>query len=125
MIQEVADFFKRIGQHFASSELQTLEPHQVEAIARDVGVTTDELYELDLAGSQVSLMPRRLEREGIEPVVVQAEWPSVWKDLQRVCTVCASKDVCRHDLDAAPDSESWRRYCPNENTIKAFETPHS
>lgn len=116
MIQEIKAFLARI---FSRSEVAGLDPCQVQELARDVGVTTDDLYRLDRVGAHVRvLMPRRLSHEGVNPAVVQAEWPSVWKDLQRVCSVCESKDVCRHDLDTAPNAAGWQYYCSNEGTIK-------
>ncbi len=117
MIHEIKEFFSRM---FSRPELETLDPQQVGEIARDMGVSPDDLYRLDRSGEQSTLMPKRLAHEGISPAVIQAEWPSVWKDLQRVCTLCGSKDVCRNELELAPDAQDWRRYCPNEGTIRSL-----
>lgn len=120
MMHQIREFFSGL---FARPELETLNPWQVEEIARDTGVTADELYRLDRSGVHDTLMQERLAQEGVSPTVIQAEWPSVWKDLQRVCTLCDSRDVCRHELELAPDASDWQRYCPNEGTIKSL--PHT
>ncbi len=126
MINGIKEFLGRIGRVFERSDLEGMAIGQVEEIARDVGVAADDLYRLDRSGpGNPVLLPRRLEQEGISPVVVQAEWPSVWKDLRRVCSVCASKDVCEHDLENAPDEPDWRRYCPNEHTIRSLDSQRS
>lgn len=121
MIQSIRKFFRRVGDQLLPSDLHMLDAGQVQEIARDIGVTTDDLYHLDRLGAQASLMPQRLSQEGLNPVVIQAEWPAVWKDLQRVCGNCRSRDVCRNELELAPDAQDWRRYCPNEHTIKSLE----
>lgn len=122
MIQEIRDFFSRIGQSFERSDLRGLDPQTVQGLARDIGVTTDDLYTLDRIGAEEPvLMPQRLSLEGVSPAVVQAEWPSVWKDLQRVCSLCESKDVCKNEFELAPDANDWRRYCANEGTIKSLQ----
>lgn len=117
MIHGIKEF---IGKLFARSDLDALDPHEVDEIARDMGVTSDDLYRLDRVGSHTTLMPKRLSHEGVDPAVVQAEWPSVWKDLQRVCSLCDTKDVCKNELELAPEAAEWRLYCRNEGTITAL-----
>jgi hypothetical protein len=119
MIDRIKEFLSNI---FTRSELATLDPQQLGEIARDIGVSSGDLYRLDHSGAAPALMPRRLEHEGVDSAFVQAEWPSVWKDLQRSCSLCGSKDVCRNELVIAPEAQDWRRYCPNEHTIDALKT---
>lgn len=118
MIHRIKEFFDGI---FGRSDLSALDPYEVEEIAREIGVTSGELQEIDRHGERAALMPRRLAQEDVNPAVVQAEWPSVWRDLQRVCSVCDSQDVCRNELDLAPEAPDWQRYCPNAGTIKALK----
>ncbi|MCW5681079.1 MAG: hypothetical protein KF794_10330 [Xanthobacteraceae bacterium] len=123
MIEMIRAFFAKVGGPFMRSDLDELESDQVKAIARDIGMTADDLYRLDRRGdSSYLLLPERLVQEGIKPTVVQAEWPSVWKDLQRVCALCDHADVCQRDLDAHPDSGEWHSYCPNESTMKFLQS---
>jgi hypothetical protein len=119
MIHSIMNFFTKF---FARPELEGLDPEQVKEIARDMNVTADDLYLLDRSGSEPALMPQRLSQEGVDPAVIQAEWPSVWKDLQRVCSLCGSKDVCRNELELAPEANDWRHYCPNEGTIRSLKS---
>lgn len=123
MTMTIKGLLERIGRIFAVSELRGLDADQIEELARDVGVTAADLYRLDQAGSPPVAMPRRLALEGISPAVVEAKWPSVWKDLQRICSVCQARDVCEVELELAPDARDWRRYCPNEGTIRALAEP--
>lgn len=118
MIHKIKEFF---GGIFGRSDLASLDDSEIREIAREMNLSAGELQQLDRCGTQASLMPRRLSQEGVDPVVVQAEWPSVWRDLQRVCTLCGSKDVCRNELDLAPEAQDWQRYCPNVGTIEALK----
>jgi hypothetical protein len=120
MIQSIWKFFRRIGDRIQPSDLDRLDAGQVHEIARDIGVATDDLYRLDRLHADAAMMPKRLSQEGINPAVIQAEWPAVWKDLQRVCGNCRKKEVCRNELELAPDAQDWRRYCPNEHTIRTL-----
>lgn len=120
-MQGIKELLGRFGRFFERPELHALDDDTIAQLSRDVGVTRDELYALEQTGSRPVLMPSRLAHEGVSPVVVQAEWPSVWKDLQRVCSLCSSKDVCQHEFELAPDAPDWHRYCGNEGTIKSLQ----
>jgi Family of unknown function (DUF6455) len=48
--------------------------------------------------------------------------PQVIRDLQRTCSLCASKRRCRHDLARDPSGPSWQDYCPNAMTFDALVT---
>ncbi|MBX3513895.1 MAG: hypothetical protein KIT15_08275 [Xanthobacteraceae bacterium] len=110
----------RIGRIFMASELHALDAAQVEELARDIGVTAGDLYRLEQAGSEPVAMPRRLALEGVNPAVVEAKWPSVWKDMQRVCSLCDNREICRDNLASARGACDLPRYCPNTGSIEAF-----
>ncbi|MBX3518598.1 MAG: hypothetical protein KF835_01125 [Xanthobacteraceae bacterium] len=120
MSMTIKGLLVRIGRIFAVSELRGLNAGQVEELARDVGITAGDLYRLEQAGSPPVAMPRRLELEGINPAIVEAKWPSVWKDMQRLCSFCEAKNVCEVEIELAPGVHDWQRYCPNEGTIRAL-----
>jgi hypothetical protein len=48
--------------------------------------------------------------------------PDVIRDLQGVCSLCASQRKCRHDLVRNPSGSAWRKYCPNASTLAALMT---
>lgn len=120
MFQMLKKVFTEFASRIFPSELDTLDRAQVQALARDVGVSVDDLYRLEArAPGSAALLPVRLAREGIAPTVLQAKWPTVWKDLQRVCSLCDSKEICRHDLAADAAGVGWQQYCPNADTIES------
>lgn len=123
MIQGIKVIFRNLGRFFARSDLDRIDAHEMEAIARDIGVSAADLYRLERQSAfNPLLLPQRMSQEGIDAAVVQAEWPPVWKDLQRVCALCESKDVCQYDLQHAPNAEGWHRYCGNEGTLATLHT---
>ncbi len=122
MTKTLRKWLERIADRLKPSELQMLDAGQIDEIARDIGLTSDDLRRLDqMYEHSEMLMPQRLRHEGINPAVIEARWPSVWKDLQRVCGNCRSKDVCQAELEIAPDAQDWRRYCSNAGTIRSLE----
>jgi hypothetical protein len=105
------------------NELSRLAPDELQAIAHDVGVTQPELRAL--AAKPVELgryLYRRLSALGLDPVEVGQREGAVLQDLQRVCTLCAGKRRCAHDLDQRPGDPRWQSYCPNAATLTALRT---
>lgn len=106
---------RRIGQWFVLSELSRLSYEQRDMLSRDIGVSLDDLHQLEQSPDGLNL-PQRLAREHVELDVLQEKWPSVLKDMQRVCSLCAKKEQCLYDLILIHSSK-WRDYCPNAHTI--------
>src|SRR5262249_36226433 len=85
---------------------------EMERIARDVGVSGADLSILggkwpDAADPLYWRMNEiKLDRKEI----THAD-PQVMRDLQRVCTVCASKRRCEHELANNPSDPAWKKYC--------------
>lgn len=94
---------------------------QIERLAHDVGVTGADLCAL--AGKwpdSTNLLSQRLEQINLDAgSIVQAE-PYVLRDLQRGCTLCASKRKCGRDLAGKSSDSAWEEYCPNASTLHAL-----
>ena len=95
-----------------------LPPGEAEAIARDVGMSTDELRQLIDRGPEAArLLYERLARLGIEPADIERLGLGVMRDLERTCSSCGAKGVCEHDMAERAGDERWKRYCGNSETI--------
>ena len=93
---------------------------EVERLARDVGVAGADLCVL--AGrwpGSTNLLSQRLERLDLDTGNIEQMEPYVLRDLQRVCTLCASKRRCERDF-AANSGSAWEEYCPNASTLHAL-----
>jgi hypothetical protein len=104
----------------AGHELTSLEADGLGALARDVGLSPDQLTRLMARGSGGGEeLPRLLQAVGLVPERTGRTHPDVMRDMSIVCSGCEATRRCRRDLD-----RGWapvvQRYCPNIETIKAL-----
>jgi hypothetical protein len=107
-------------------QIEGLEGAELSRVARDVGVNSSELR--TLAGKwpdSADLLSQRLAALQLTEDAVARFEPGVLHDLQRVCTLCDEKRRCGHDIDRDPSDPTWRRYCPNTETLDALEFERS
>jgi hypothetical protein len=93
---------------------------EAKRMARDVGVSPAELRVL--AGKwpdELPLLTRRMAQEGLDRDEIVQSDIRIFRDLQRVCSLCKSKRHCELDLAYNPSHPSWRDYCPNATTLAA------
>jgi uncharacterized protein YjiS (DUF1127 family) len=105
----------------AGRELTSLDVDGLGALARDVGLSPDQLTRLTVrgAGSDEELA-RLLQAVGLVPERIGRTHPDVMRDMSIVCSGCAAARRCQRDLDRgwAPVVQG---YCPNSETIKALQ----
>jgi uncharacterized protein YjiS (DUF1127 family) len=102
------------------AEIDCCDRDDAERLARDVGVSRADLC--ILAGKwpdSLDLLSRRLEQVNLDARIAQAE-PYVLRDLQRVCSLCASKPRCERDFAGKSSDPVWEEYCPNAPTLHAL-----
>jgi hypothetical protein len=103
---------------FAIREIDRLESSEVSRMARDLGMSSEDLRTLDASTCRdAAALPRRLNALGLRRKILETENRAVLRDMQRVCSFCESKGVCQGDLDNRPDDPRWEQYCPNAATI--------
>lgn len=97
-------------------------PAETARIAHDIGVSGAAELRV-LAGrwpNSADLLSRRMRQIQLDPErIVRAE-PEVVRDLERVCTLCASKRRCGRDFARERSPSSWQAYCPNTMTLRAL-----
>jgi len=115
----LAERAKAIWQgHKSASEVARLGRPEATCIARDLGISTDDLRAL--AGkdkNSAELLVRRMATLGLDPAKLDA---AVMHDLQRCCSLCRDKQLCVHELEDKPREPTWPKYCPNEHTLAAL-----
>jgi Family of unknown function (DUF6455) len=107
----------------ALAELQHYSLPELERLGRDAGVGGNDLRVL--AGKwpdSANLLTRRLVDLGLDATEIARADPQTMRDLQRVCTICASKGECEHDLARHADGSDWQEYCPNAATFDALRS---
>lgn len=100
-------------------DLTSLDADGLGALARDVGLSPDQLTSLAARGAGDRL-PRLLDAIGLAPERVGRTHPDVMRDMSIICSGCEAARRCRRDLD-----RGWmpvvQSYCPNAETIKALQ----
>jgi hypothetical protein len=103
------------------AQLSAFTSRELDDVARDAGVTTDELRAL--AGKwpdSADLLNRRMAVLGLDPAEVNRGQPATSNDLRRLCSLCGSKRRCERDLAKHPADPVWTEYCPNATTLTAL-----
>jgi hypothetical protein len=104
------------------NELQGIDREEFEQIARDLNLSTSELYVLSSkAGLTGELLKRRLAEFKLSPELVRKRHPEVLRDLQRVCGNCSSTRRCASEFEQAIGQGERSDYCPNTQTLRALE----
>lgn len=94
---------------------------EVARIAHDLAVSPNELHVLARNGAGAAdLLYRRIDDLGLDRERIGRDEPSVLRDMQRVCSLCASKGRCGHDLACGAQASAWHPYCPNDDTLAAL-----
>jgi hypothetical protein len=123
-MDHLAERAKAIWQrHKSANEVACLGRPEATCIARDLGISTNDLRAL--AGkdkNSADLLVRRMATLGLDPTTLDG---AVMHDLQRCCSLCRNKELCIHELEDKPREVSWPKYCPNEYTLTALTTEQS
>jgi len=94
---------------------------EVAQIARDIGVSPDELIFVANKGPHAAdELPKLLRALGVDPKKLASDDPAVMRSLQRICISCGHKDQCQHDLAAGTAASNYRDYCPNAMSLDAL-----
>jgi hypothetical protein len=108
------------------SELDTMDPEELERIAKDLGMTGPELKDLAARGPDAAhLLHERMHVLGLTKVDVERVAQGLMRDMERTCACCGEKGVCEKDLAAQPDDPSWGGYCPNAVALTAVKIAKS
>ena len=87
-------------------------------MAHDAGVTTSEFNQLAGKGPHsADLLLERMAALDLDPKEVAQVEPAVFRDLQRVCSMCAVHGRCMRDMHRDSADPVWKQYCPNVETL--------
>jgi hypothetical protein len=113
----IKDYREAIGQR---NELANLTPEAVASIARDIGVSSEELSFFAAKGQHAAdELPKLLRALGVDPEKLTSVDPAKMRDLQRICLTCGHKGQCRHDLASGKAASRYQGYCPNAVSLDA------
>jgi hypothetical protein len=102
-------------------ELGTVDRHELDHIAQDLGMTGSELRDLAARGPDAAhLLYERMRALGISKEDVERAALGLMRDLERTCACCNDKGVCEQDLAKRPGDPKWQRYCPNAISLQSL-----
>jgi hypothetical protein len=116
-IAAVGDWIKRHHAHRDQS-LDACDSAEIARMAHDVGVSEYDLRQMArLNPDAANLVLERLKALHLFAEEIAANAPGTMRDLQRLCSNCASKKRCQRDLAHNASDLGWRQYCPNAGTL--------
>jgi len=104
-------------------KLDECDSYEIARMARDVGVSPHDLRRMVKLGPDAAKqLLSRMDALHLNGDALSRSKPGVMRDLQRLCSTCASKKRCQRDLAHDPENPFWRQYCPNESTLVALQS---
>ncbi|MGY4319679.1 hypothetical protein ACVWW1_009006 [Bradyrhizobium sp. JR3.5] len=102
-----------------TAELAYLSPQDIDAIARELNLSTSDFRRMAQSPGSPELLSKRLTLAGFSENTLAACHGDVLRDLQRVCGLCQTKARCAADLERHKSVDPLKG-CPNEQTLRAL-----
>jgi hypothetical protein len=97
------------------------DPAQYALIARELGVTVDELDDIVRRGRHAAdELPKMMAALNLDAAAIERAQPMVMRDMERVCAQCEHKRRCDADLAAGTAAQEYADYCGNALTLDAL-----
>jgi hypothetical protein len=91
--------------------------YEASVIARDLGITGAQLRALAV---QEAGFPKQLKQMlgalELDPDLKKVD-PTLSRDMQSLCSICASKRRCNRELRAGTAAENFGEFCPNASNL--------
>ncbi|WP_143278153.1 hypothetical protein [Bradyrhizobium sp. UFLA03-84] len=102
-----------------TAELAYLSAQDIDAIARELNLSTPDFRKMALSAGSPELLSKRLALAGFSENALAARYGDVLRDLQRVCGLCQTRIRCAADLERYKPVNPLKG-CPNEHTLRAL-----
>jgi len=113
---------ERAAQRQAMEELRSMGDAALNELARDFGVSSDQLLSLVAKGQHSADEMVDMMRElGLDPDVIEHARSQIFRDLQLVCAFCESKGHCHRDFASHTAEEHFEVYCPNARQLRELQ----
>jgi uncharacterized protein YjiS (DUF1127 family) len=103
-------------------ELGSLDRQELERLAGEFGMSARDLEDLSARGpGAADLLYERMQALGITRADVDRMAQGLLRDLEKTCSCCCDKPLCRKDLAMSPEDPAWKAYCPNALSLESIE----
>ena len=93
-------------------------PDEVMRMAKDIGVTPNQLQELVRKGpDSANLLKSMLVALHVDPNIIADMDPLVMREMKWLCITCNNKKRCSHELAKGTATEHFHEFCPNAVSI--------
>jgi hypothetical protein len=93
-------------------------PDEVARMAKDIGVTPNQLQELVRKGADsAKLLKAMLAALHVDPKTIAEIDPLVMREMKWLCITCNNRKRCKHELAKGTATEHFHEYCPNAISI--------
>ncbi len=125
MLNSIAGWVNRYREILGrTNDLERCSRDEVMQIAKDLGVSANELREMVKKGPHAAdLVQKMLVALNVDPKAIANSNPLIMRDLQRLCINCADKNRCASELEKGTAAEHFHEFCPNALTLDAFFEP--
>jgi uncharacterized protein YjiS (DUF1127 family) len=122
ILDAIANWVKKYRQAVGlRGELANCGAEEVALIARDIGVSPEELRFAASKGPHAAdELPKLLRALRVDPQKLASDDPAIMRSLERICISCGHKNQCQHDLAAGTAASHYRDYCPNAMSLDAL-----
>jgi hypothetical protein len=120
MLDALAVWISHQPDHAASLS----EDDELAQLARDLGVSANELRDLVSSVPDPLQLPDMLKALEIDEVSLRRAQPTLLRALQRRCAHCAVVARCRHSLVRNVAAQDYEQFCPNAAVLTAYRPTH-
>ena len=104
------------------SDLNCLYRDEMERVAADLRMPASDFLALAQRNPESAvLLERRMAALDLNRDEILQSEPGVFRDLQRVCSLCTSRKQCARDIAHNAGDAVWKDYCPNAGTLLALD----
>jgi Family of unknown function (DUF6455) len=107
-----------------AQELDFLDQEQRDALARDIGVSTEMLPALVARDPEAAAeLPRLMSALSLDNERIRHIHATLMRDMSLTCSGCTAAVRCRHDLDLDQGRARahYGEYCPNAETLQELQ----
>jgi hypothetical protein len=104
-----------------AQELDSRDQDQRDALARDIGVSTDMLPVLVARGPEAAELPRLMNALSLDSDRIRHIHATLMRDMSLTCSGCTAAVRCRNDLDQGQARAHYGEYCPNAETLEELQ----
>jgi hypothetical protein len=119
VVKAIADWVTRYRNAIGSKdEFGMCGPDEVMRMAKDIGVTPEQLQEIVRRGpDSAKLLKRMLIALHVDRQTIADIDPLVMREMQWLCVTCTHKNRCEHELAKGTATQTFHEFCPNAVSI--------